>query len=204
MATTAHADGAASPSGPWNPGISSHLTPELWRMCTIFRPENVFTTYDQAVELSGRDRASVTASRRVEAGADGAARGAGARHRRLRSAGPGRRERSQPRHQFSKNDAGDSSRSFVAADGRADQRLRARARRDRESRCQRACRRVRSAGASSSVAYADPCSPSWLRSLRRARSPAATKSRRFARIGSSTCGGRSRMAMRWRPQPTAR
>jgi hypothetical protein len=37
--------------GPWNPGISSHLTPELWRMCTIFRAENTFATWDQVVEF---------------------------------------------------------------------------------------------------------------------------------------------------------
>ena len=50
-ATPAYANGASEPFGPWNPGITSQLTPELWRMCTIFRPENVFTTYDQAVEF---------------------------------------------------------------------------------------------------------------------------------------------------------
>ena len=38
--------------GPWNPGINSQLTPELWRLCTIFRQENVFTAYDLAVELN--------------------------------------------------------------------------------------------------------------------------------------------------------
>ena len=43
--------GDGGPFGPWNPGIGSLLTPELWRMCTIFRPENVFTTLDEAVEL---------------------------------------------------------------------------------------------------------------------------------------------------------
>jgi hypothetical protein len=46
-----HPNDASEPFGPWNPGITSQLTPELWRMCTIFRPENVFTTYDQAVEF---------------------------------------------------------------------------------------------------------------------------------------------------------
>src|SRR5437867_10340292 len=50
-APRAHTDGASEPFGPWNPGITSQWTPELWRMCTIFRPENVFTTYDQAVEF---------------------------------------------------------------------------------------------------------------------------------------------------------
>jgi hypothetical protein len=38
--------------GPWSPGLSSQLTPQLWSLCTIFRDENVFTTYAQAVELS--------------------------------------------------------------------------------------------------------------------------------------------------------
>ena len=55
-----HADGThaeamsveAESDGPWNPGLSSELTPQLWSMCTIFRPENVFTTYPQAVELT--------------------------------------------------------------------------------------------------------------------------------------------------------
>src|SRR5438552_13905703 len=51
VATHSHADGATESFGPWNPGITSQLTPELWRMCTIFRPENVFTTYEQAVEF---------------------------------------------------------------------------------------------------------------------------------------------------------
>ncbi|MCC6196428.1 MAG: hypothetical protein IT518_18405 [Burkholderiales bacterium] len=38
--------------GPWNPGISSQLTPELWSLCTIFRPDNVLTSYAEAVELA--------------------------------------------------------------------------------------------------------------------------------------------------------
>jgi hypothetical protein len=50
-AETFRTDGASEPFGPWNPGLTSALTPELWRMCTIFRPENVFTTYDAATEL---------------------------------------------------------------------------------------------------------------------------------------------------------
>ncbi|MEO8752960.1 MAG: hypothetical protein ABI624_09805 [Casimicrobiaceae bacterium] len=39
------------PFGPWSPGITSQLTPELWRLCTLFRPENAFATYDEVVEL---------------------------------------------------------------------------------------------------------------------------------------------------------
>jgi hypothetical protein len=50
-ATQSHPKGNSEPFGPWNPGITSRLTPELWRTCTIFRPENVYTTYDQAVEF---------------------------------------------------------------------------------------------------------------------------------------------------------
>ena len=37
--------------GPWNPGITSDITPEIWRLCTIFRPENVSIPYDDAVEF---------------------------------------------------------------------------------------------------------------------------------------------------------
>ena len=50
-ATTDSSEGDVPLFGPWNPGISSHLTPELWRMCTIFAAGNVFTTFEQAVEL---------------------------------------------------------------------------------------------------------------------------------------------------------
>jgi hypothetical protein len=38
-------------SGPWNPGIASQLPPELRPLCTIFRPENVFTSVEGAMEL---------------------------------------------------------------------------------------------------------------------------------------------------------
>lgn len=37
--------------GPWNPGLRSELAPELCALCTIFRPENTFTSYADAVEL---------------------------------------------------------------------------------------------------------------------------------------------------------
>ncbi|MBI4194181.1 MAG: hypothetical protein HY526_03780 [Betaproteobacteria bacterium] len=37
--------------GPWNPGISSELPPELLPLSTIFRPENVFTGVAAAREL---------------------------------------------------------------------------------------------------------------------------------------------------------
>ncbi len=37
--------------GPWNPGISSQLPPQLLALSTIFRPENVFTGVEHAREL---------------------------------------------------------------------------------------------------------------------------------------------------------
>ena len=39
------------PPGPWNPGITSDIAPEIWRLCTIFRPENVSVSYDDAIEF---------------------------------------------------------------------------------------------------------------------------------------------------------
>ena len=47
---SAQTEEASERFGPWNPGISSQLTPELWRLCTIFRPENAFAAFDQVVE----------------------------------------------------------------------------------------------------------------------------------------------------------
>ena len=47
MATVISADEA----GPWNPGIQSQLPVELRPLCTIFRPEHVFTSVASAVEL---------------------------------------------------------------------------------------------------------------------------------------------------------
>src|ERR1700733_12553139 len=38
-------------SGPWNPCIASQLPLELRPLCTIFRPENVFTGVEGAMEL---------------------------------------------------------------------------------------------------------------------------------------------------------
>src|ERR1700722_13506440 len=38
-------------SGPWSPGIVSQLPLELRPLCTIFRPENVFTGVEGAMEL---------------------------------------------------------------------------------------------------------------------------------------------------------
>ena len=38
-------------SGPWNPGIQSQLPVELRPLCTIFRPENAFTSVASAIEL---------------------------------------------------------------------------------------------------------------------------------------------------------
>jgi hypothetical protein len=37
--------------GPWNPGIQSPLPAGLRPACTIFRPENVFTSVEGALEL---------------------------------------------------------------------------------------------------------------------------------------------------------
>jgi hypothetical protein len=37
--------------GPWNPGIQSQVPLELRHLCTIFRPENAFTTVAAATEL---------------------------------------------------------------------------------------------------------------------------------------------------------
>jgi hypothetical protein len=39
--------------GPWNPGIESRVPKELLHLATIFRPENVTTHIDAAVELHG-------------------------------------------------------------------------------------------------------------------------------------------------------
>jgi hypothetical protein len=40
-----------APSGPWNPGIVSQVPLELRHLCTVFRPENAFTTAAAATEL---------------------------------------------------------------------------------------------------------------------------------------------------------
>jgi len=45
---TAHSDSTAF--GPWNPGISSQLPSQLLGQSTMFRPENVFTSIEQARE----------------------------------------------------------------------------------------------------------------------------------------------------------
>ena len=39
--------------GPWNPGIESPVPHRLRHLCTIFRPENSYTSYEQARELRG-------------------------------------------------------------------------------------------------------------------------------------------------------
>ena len=39
--------------GPWNPGIESPVPQRLRHLCTIFRPENVYTSYAEARELRG-------------------------------------------------------------------------------------------------------------------------------------------------------
>ena len=57
---------APSEYGPWNPGIESQVPEHLRHLCTIFRPENVFTSLDHARELcdlTGLELADVTAFR---------------------------------------------------------------------------------------------------------------------------------------------
>jgi hypothetical protein len=52
--------------GPWNPGISSRVPEDLRRLCTIFRPECVFTSLATASELSdliGLEAADIVAFR---------------------------------------------------------------------------------------------------------------------------------------------
>jgi hypothetical protein len=41
------------PDGPWNPGLKSQIPRELLPLCTILRPENVFTSVTAAQELRG-------------------------------------------------------------------------------------------------------------------------------------------------------
>lgn len=48
--STTH-DTTPTPSGPWNPGIESPVPSRLRPLCTIFRSENVFTSYAEAREL---------------------------------------------------------------------------------------------------------------------------------------------------------
>jgi hypothetical protein len=43
---------ACTREGPWNPGIKSQLPPALLPLATVFRPENVFTSVEQAHERS--------------------------------------------------------------------------------------------------------------------------------------------------------
>lgn len=52
--------------GPWNPGIESQVPGPLRHLCTIFRPENVFTDVAQAAELhdlTGLDESELVAFR---------------------------------------------------------------------------------------------------------------------------------------------
>lgn len=52
--------------GPWNPGIESQVPGSLRHLCTIFRPENVFTGVAQAAELhdlTGLDESDLVAFR---------------------------------------------------------------------------------------------------------------------------------------------
>ena len=48
---TLTAEPSSVPYGPWNPGIDSQLPRELRHLITIFRPENVFTSFGDAEEL---------------------------------------------------------------------------------------------------------------------------------------------------------
>lgn len=41
------------PEGPWRPGVLSQVPKELRRLCTIMRPENVFTDIATVLELCG-------------------------------------------------------------------------------------------------------------------------------------------------------
>ena len=51
---SAAAGGAESPQcDAWNPGVHSEPSRHLLSLCTIFRPENVFTSVERAIELSG-------------------------------------------------------------------------------------------------------------------------------------------------------
>ena len=43
---------AAMPEGPWNPGLQSQIPAALLPLATIYRPEHVFTTLQQARELA--------------------------------------------------------------------------------------------------------------------------------------------------------
>ncbi len=48
---TSGADMPVAAGDPWNPGILSQLPAELHHLCTVFRPENVFTSLAAATEL---------------------------------------------------------------------------------------------------------------------------------------------------------
>jgi hypothetical protein len=52
--------------GPWNPGIVSPIPDELMHLCTVVRPENVYTSFREARELrglTGLDHADLVAYR---------------------------------------------------------------------------------------------------------------------------------------------
>ena len=49
---TAAADDDQGRYGPWNPGISSHIPDELRPLCTLFRPDHVFTSFAAALEIA--------------------------------------------------------------------------------------------------------------------------------------------------------
>src|SRR5450631_2842111 len=52
--------------GPWNPGISSRIPDQLRHLCTLFRPDHVFTSLATALEISdlfGLEAAEIVAVR---------------------------------------------------------------------------------------------------------------------------------------------
>src|SRR6266404_7179583 len=51
MSTPFAADATDAQFGPWNPGIQSRIPAHLRHYCTVFRPENVFTSVANAEEL---------------------------------------------------------------------------------------------------------------------------------------------------------
>jgi len=64
---TPTAASAGSDFGPWNPGIQSQIPRDLRHLCTIYRPENVFTDAAKAEELrdlTGLETSELVAFRR--------------------------------------------------------------------------------------------------------------------------------------------
>src|SRR5208337_1711884 len=56
----------ATPSGPWAPGIESPVPEHLRHLCTVFRPENSFTSWSRArvlLDLTGLEATDLAAFR---------------------------------------------------------------------------------------------------------------------------------------------